>query len=86
MTLFDLPGTLYLEYVINMGLTYSPKLELHFLIYVIIGLITTLIVETLFARVVLKMKPQFTFSYAVRSTLLNAPHFLAKYQQSLALM
>ena len=85
-TLFDLPGTPYMEYVINTGSNYSLKSELLFRTYVTIGLIIISTAKIRNARVVWKMKPLNTFSFTVRIILLNVPHFLAKYQQLLALV
>ena len=86
MTLLDPLVIPYLEFVTNMGQSYSPKSELAFQIYATIGLITISTASTLSAHVVLKMKHLFIFSYAVRTMLLNVPLFLAKYQPLLVQM
>ena len=80
MTLLESLGTPFLEYVTNLGLIYSLKLESAFQIYVIIGLIIILNVKAPFACVVLKMKHGFFFFYAACIMQLNVVHFLAKYQ------
>ena len=79
MTLFDLLGIPFSEYGTNLGLNFLLKSELVFQIYVIRDSIIILIVKALFARVVLKMKHLFIFSYAVRIIRLNVLHSLAKY-------
>ena len=61
MTSLDLLGTLFLEYVTNLGQSSSPKLELVFQIYAITGSIIILTVKAQFAHVVLKMKHRFIF-------------------------
>ena len=55
-------GTPFLEYVTNLGLIYSLKLESAFQIYAIIGLIMILNVKAPFAHVVMKMKHVLFFS------------------------
>ena len=81
MTLFDLQGTHFTEFATKLESNYSLKSELVFQTYAITGsiIISTVIAQP--ARVLLKTKPQFTFSYAVRSTLLNVLLFLAKYRR-----
>ena len=80
MNSLDPLGIPFLEYVINLGLIYSLKLESVFQTYAIIGLIIILNVKAPFARVVLKMKHVFIFFYAARVMPLNVLHFSAKYQ------
>ena len=73
------PGHSFSEYGTNLGLNFLLKSELVFQIYLITDSIIILIVKALFARVVLKMKHMFIFSYAVRIIRLNVLHSLAKY-------
>ena len=68
MALLDPLCTPFLEYVTNLGLIYSLKLESAFQIHAIIGFIIIFNVKAPFARVVLKVKHRFIFFYAATVT------------------
>ena len=70
--LFDLLGTPFMGYVINLVSNYLLKLELVFQTYATTDLTIISTVKVLYARAVLKTKHLFISSYAVRIINLNA--------------
>ena len=80
ITIFDLPGTPFLDLPINLVLNFQLKLGLGFPTYVTPGSIIILTANGLVAVVGSMTKLQLISSYAVRCSLMNGLHSLARFQ------